>query len=235
MLIEGCDPHSRKPPAFGVHAFDDENNYYILDEWPNVHKGKYRTKRNSAPTYYDQIKSFNMNYEQTLTELHNTEERWGIKPFKRYMDPRFAHNRHGDEQVIDAYNRVARELGFDMKFTVARVGRDTGEGEIASGLNMITDKLAYDPDLEIGAGNTPGLFVNPSCINHIRAFQYFKYKTEGGKTTEGKAPTEVFDTKFKDFIDIVRYAMKSAKRYRHPIVHAQSDFAPLGRDPRTGY
>ena len=216
-LYVGIDPHQRRPPAWGLYGVDKDDIVYILDEFPNVYKGHYKTPEGSdRPMYYDGIKNCQLGYEQLIQEFYNSEKYWGGNVVKRWMDPRHAQATlpNTNEFVIDAFRRTAREQSIDMRFYPAIVGRDSGEGEIGSGVKMIRELLKYDEDKEIGVGNMPGLFINPSCENHKRMFAYAKYKTRTGKSAEGRAPSEEIEEKFKDFMDCFRYFVKSRPKTR---------------------
>jgi hypothetical protein len=235
-LYVAVDPHMRRPPAWGLYGIDADDIVYVLDEFPNIYKGMYKTSPNCAPPYYHTIKNYKRDYAETVRELYEAECYWGGNIKRRFMDPRHGHSRlpNTNEQIIDAYRRAAREQGFDMRFIPASVGSDSNEGEIASGITMINDKLRYDATVDISAGNMPGLYVNPSCANHIHMFNYCKFVTQTGKAAEGKLPSEIIEPKFKDFCDIVRYLFKSipkrSKRNRN-----KSEYTYRPANLRTGW
>ena len=79
----------------------------------------------------------------------------------------------------------------------------------------------------------PGLFINPRCANIIRMFNHFKYITTRGRAAEGKAPSDIFEEKFKDFADVVRYGVKSAGKYKSKRKDFVYEYRPRCR--LTGY
>ena len=235
QLYVSIDPHQRRPPAWGLFGVDPDGIIYILDEFPNTTKGIYGNKRGVATLFYEQIKSCNLDYSQLTREFYEYEQYWGGGVIKRFMDPRHAHSKlpNTNEMIIQAYRNSAYEQGIDMKFVPAYVGSDSTVGEIASGITLVRQKLAYSKDLVICASNMPGLFINPSCKNTIRMFNYFKYVTKSGRVSEGKAPTETFEEKYKDFADVVRYFVKSVKRYKKKDRVSGYNYAPI--NSRTGF
>ena len=235
-LYVAADPHMRRPPAWGLYGIDSDGIIYILDEFPNIYKGIYKTPPDCAPVYYHMLKNYNRDYAETVRELYEYESYWRVKIRKRVMDPRHGNSTlpNTNELIINAYKRAATEQGFDMRFIPAPVGSDSSEGEIASGVTAINDKLRYDPNVEIGAGNMPGLYVNPSCANHIQMLNYCKYVTRTGKAAEGNLPSEIIEKKFKDFCDLLRYLIKSIpKRSRRN--RTENDYKYRPANSRTGW
>jgi len=216
QLYAAIDPHMRREPAWGLYGIDFNNVRYVIDEYPNITHGPYEAHGNSNPMFYDKIKSAKHDYEDLVHELAKIEKYWGQPIVKRFMDPRHGHSKvpNTNEMIIEAFNRTAKRLGYNMKFKVAVVGGDRAYGEIASGVNMIRNWLVYDKNKEISTANMPGLFINPRCKNHIRMFNYAKYTTRTGKMSESKAPSEEIEEKFKDFMDDLRYFGKSVPKFK---------------------
>ena len=230
QLYVVCDPHPRRPPAWGLYGFDEDNILYILDEFPNYFTGMYKD------VYYDRIKDYKLGYDTTVKIFHTIEEKWG-EIRRRFIDPRHGSSRlpNTGKMVMDEYRDYAVECGFDMKFYKALVGSDSMEGEIVSGLLLIKQRLMYNKEIKLGAGNMPGVFANPTCTNHIRMFQFFKYKTITGKQAEDRLPSVQFSEKHKDWADLLRYLLKSVKGYmrKEPLVTVNYKYKPLNMV--TGY
>ena len=215
QLYVVCDPHIRRPPAWGIYGIDRDNVVYVLEEFPNYYEGMYKD------VFYEKIKDYSKGYPDTVKIFHGIEKRWGGRVKRRYIDPRHGSTRlpNTRRMIMDEYRFAAEEQGFDMRFRKAKVGSDSTEGEIASGLTLIKQKLRYNNNKPVDAGNCPGLLVNPKCVNHIRMFQYLRHDTRTGKQAEGKLPSSQLVERFKDFCDVVRYLLKSVDGYERPVVH----------------
>ena len=234
QLYVAVDPHRRKPPAWILFGIDPDDIVYILDEFPNINHGYYKTPHGVAPRFYDMINEVHLGYDESVIEFDKIEKYWGGNVHKRFMDPRFGHDTlpNTNERIIDAYKRHAREQGISMKFLPAIVGTDSKVGEIDSGIALIRQKLIYDSTQDLSPSNMPGLFINPRCANVIRMFNHFKYTTQRGRAAEGKGASDIFESKFKDFADAVRYGIKSAK-YR--TVHKNTEYVYKPRCRLTGW
>jgi len=232
QLYVVCDPHPRRPPAWGLYGYDQDNILYILDEFPNYYSGMFEGR------YFDKIKDYRYGYDTTVKIFHNIEQKWGeIQKGGRFIDPRHGHSRlpNTNKMVMDEYRNYALDMGFDMTFVAARVGSDSTEGEITSGLNLIKQRLVYNKDLPIGAGNSPGLYLNPECANHARMFQYLKHKTRTGKAAEGRLASSELEEKHKDFSDLLRYLLKSTRGYVRRKTTTANDYTYKPRNRMTGY
>jgi len=201
------DPHLRRPPAWGIYGFDENNIIHVLDEYPNVEYGHYSQKKRAV--YYDQIKNRSFGYAEEVRAFYELEQKWGGNIRKRFMDPRHGAMRlpNTNRSVMEEYRHTAKEQGIDMRFYKAVVGSDLGLGEIASGVHLVQERLKHD----VKNGIPPGIFINPNCLNHDRMFKYHKYQHFSGKGAEGRGINEKFEEKYKDFADLIRYLCKSVK------------------------
>jgi hypothetical protein len=231
QLYAVCDPHMRRPPAWALYGIDPEGIIYVIDEFPNYFEGIYKG------VFYEKIKDYNRGYDDTVKIFRDIELRWGGNIKKRFIDPR-----HGSttlpntgRMIMDEYRHTAQELGFEMRFRKARVGSDSMEGQIAAGMTLIKQKLRYNKDIAIGAGNYPGILVNPKCANHIRMFQYLRHDTKTGKPAEGKLASPTLVEKFKDFCDDLRYLVKSVEGYVNEAVEDKDDYVYQPACTLTGY
>lgn len=256
-LYSIADPHRRRPPAWGIHGYDKDGCLYVLDEFPNIYHGKYKSIQSTKPYYYSELKDYKENYEWTVLAFKEIEDMWcdnGANSIvARFMDPRGAADRlaNTNQSVLEAYNSAARDYcrdrlnhgsdckcgSFDMRFHKAIVGEDAGEREITSGLLLIKNALACDSDWRETGVHPPMMFVNPRCANHIRALNFCRYKQNSGIGSDGASVNEVLEDKFKDFIDILRYSFKSVRNRK---IEPKSEerkagyvYRPL--NSRTGY
>jgi phage terminase large subunit-like protein len=221
QLFAVVDPHSRRPPAWGLYGWDRDDVLYVIDEFPNYFDGMYKGK------FFDQIKDFHLDYPGVIRIFQEIESKYG-RVEKRYIDPRFAMNRlaNTSRTVLEELHNAADDLGVSMRFKKAKVGRDLGDGEIISGVNIIKGLLKFDKDRDIGIGNMPGLMISSRCVNHIRMFQYFKYTLNTGRQAETKYASETMTEKFKDWCDLLRYLVKSVPGYKRRVVKEAYTYKP---------
>ncbi len=230
QLYVGVDPHRRKPPAWGLYGYDKDNTFYIIDEYPNYLEGIYKGR------FYETIKKCDETTGELVAEFNRRELKFGGNILKRFMDPRFAEeiNTNTRRPVIDEYRIAAKEQDIDMRFQKAIVGSDSRDGEIASGIIIIKDKLKYSKSKEVSFQNSPKLLVCSNCVNHIRMFQFFRYSNWQGKSAEGRAVKEAFLDQFKDFCDVPRYVIKSVPGYKS-LRKSRTDYAYKPSNRLTGY
>jgi hypothetical protein len=121
QLFAVVDPHSRRPPAWGLYGWDRDDVLYVIDEFPNYFDGMYKGK------FFDQIKDFHLDYPGVIRIFQEIESKYG-RVEKRYIDPRFAMNRlaNTSRTVLEELHNAADDLGVSMRFKKAKVGRDLG-------------------------------------------------------------------------------------------------------------
>lgn len=226
QLYVALDPHKVRPPAWGLYAIDKNENRYTLDEWPNYNYGHYKGR------FYTDIKNCKLTFAELIEIWHEIEERWGGSVRKRFIDPRYGKSLQDNSRrtTMEEFSVVASELGYDMSFKPAIVGKDMGTGEIDSGIHLINDMLSFTPNTT----HTPKMYDNVGCVNHIRSMQFFRVKRREGKEAEGRAPSEELLDEFKDFVDIRRYCAKSVTGYKH-FIHRQAAYEYHPRSSITGY
>lgn len=207
QLYVGIDPHTKRLPAWGLYGYDRNDVFYIIDEFPNYFHGDFEGK------FYTQITQHRYDFPKLLKVLAEIEGRYG-RVRRRFMDPRHAQSNLSNVNLttIRELHNTAEELGLDMKFRKAPTGSDMGEGEVMSGLQLIKDRLTFDPQRRMDSLNLPTLLVSRSCANHIRMFQFIKYNRESGVILERKLHSEKLEEKYKDFCDIVRYVLKGTPK-----------------------
>ena len=218
------DPHARRPPAWGLYGWSKDDILYVFDEFPNYFDGIYKGK------FFDQIKDFHLDYRDVIRILNQIETKYG-KVEARFIDPRFSQQRlaNTSRTVLEELHHASDELGIRMRFKKAKVGRDVGEGEITSGVNIIKGLLKFDKDRDIGIGNMPGLIVSSRCVNHIRMFQYLKYTLNSGRQAENRYASETMVEKHKDWCDDLRYLVKSVSGYKHKVAKEEYVYQPYSQ------
>jgi phage terminase large subunit-like protein len=236
QLYSVIDPHSKRPPAWGLYGYDPEDNFYIIDEWPNYFSGAFEGK------FYDSIKQHQFDYNDLIKVFHSIEQAYGGNIVDRFIDPRYAkqNNPNTNRTTVEELRRAATNAGVKMHFTIPQVGSDLGEAEIGSGIEIIRQMLSFDKarwereGRQLTIGNRPRIYVSARCANHIRMFQYLKYETLKGTASELKISSEKLEEKFKDFCDLLRYLVKSVKGYNRR--HSQtSEYVYTPDSSITGY
>ncbi len=171
-LYNVVDPATDKP-FFGIWAWPHENgDIYIVDEHPNEDFFRMR------------------NCQWTLTDYKRMYEakEHGYQ-VKRVIDRHFADVRSA------AYKKTLREeaaeigMHFDPSYSA--------EEEIDTGVLKIRHYLQYDASIPLSSINRPKLFINPHCLNTIKAFQRWSLDPKTGK----------YQDAYKDPIDVVRYLL----------------------------
>lgn len=226
QLYVALDPHKVRPPAWCLYAIDKNDVRYTLDEWPSYFTGKFKGQ------YYSNIKSHKFTFKELVQIWMEIEEAWGGNVRRRFIDPRYgkALQDNSRRTTMEEFSDAAKDLGFEMRFVPAIVGKDIGVGEIDSGLHLINQLIAHTPD----SPNKPKWLDNVRCANHIRARQFFRVKRREGKESEGRSPSEELMDEFKDFIDLDRYFGKSVPGYKH-YVNRKSEYVYTPASSLTGY
>lgn len=112
--------------------------------------------------------------------------------FERIIDPRLG---RAAVKVADGSTDIITELESCGMTVFPAPGKD-----IDHGLQLINDKLNWNPDKPIGILNSPKLFISERCHNVIDAFK--NYTGKGGK-----------DEAWKDPIDTIRYLLENSCEY----------------------
>lgn len=165
------DPHADKP-FFAVWAWPQKNgDIIIVDEHPN----------------------------EDFFKMHNCQ--WTIQDYKKmYAEKEAGYNikrvidRHFANSVSSVNKKTLRDelqeigLYFESSYTAA-------DEEIQTGVIKVREYLNYDTTKELTSINRPKLYVNPHCLNTIKAFQYWSIDPKNGK----------YKDDYKDPMDVIRY------------------------------
>jgi len=184
-------------------AVDADNTWWVYREWPdyddwavagNGPEGK------AGPAQKGSKKGIR-DYVELIRAAEGDET-----IFERFIDPRLG---AAEKQAAEGAVTIISQLDDEDMTVVPAPGVD-----IDNGLQLISDKLAYDESKEISSVNAPHLFVSERCANFIYAMQ--EYTAKGGK-----------DEATKDPIDALRYIAVS-----NPQFYEESDIADANN--RTG-
>ena len=131
----------------------------------------------------------------TDNRFHITRE---VYESKLVMDEKIARIKaHGEHDCEAVFDSAAPDLiETSRRKGIRAFAADKGQGSIEYGINIIRNLLKLRDD------GTPGLTVDPSCVNTIREFETYERKTgaEGLKD-------EYIDA-FNHSMDALRYAVR---------------------------
>ena len=187
---------------------DVRGRLFIYREWPPVEHyitgvgvvGPWATpsasKADGDPG--DAQRSFGwglLDYKEEIERLEGGKVSAGEKPeiiVERRMDSRYAASATLARDGVTTLLEECLEIGLD--FVPA-----SGEN-IEEGIDLINDKLAYDPEREVSSTNEPQLFVSDACVNVIYALKEWT----GADGRKGA---------LKDVIDVIRYGVLADFQY----------------------
>lgn len=177
------DPHHVRPAAVAWFKISPWGVYHFYREWPNEEFVNL-TSGGKTPTEY--------------ANLFRAIE--GAEPARfRIADPRFGKAEgqyHGHMMTTWAEQMADAGMPFDT--------RVPGIGRVEIGEQKIIEMLRYNPSCPIGPTNTPKILVHDCCPNIIAAMENYGIVAERDPT---KGHPEKPSQEFKDFIDVVRYAV----------------------------
>ena len=181
------DPHTDKP-FFAIWAWPAKNgDLYIIDEHPN----------------------------EDFFKMHGCQ--WTIEDYKRM----YSQKEHGYDvkRIIDhhfadvrsaATKRTLREeLGeigmyYEPSYTAAE--------EVETGVLKVRSYLQYNANAPITSINRPRIFINPHCLNTIKAFQFWSIDPKTGK----------YKDDYKDPMDCVRYLVMGDPKQDEPMPYREA-------------
>ena len=179
---------------------DIRGRLFVYREWPPV--DRYITgvgvvgmwalpsanKQDGDPG--DAQKSFGWGLTEYRDEIKRLEDQERI--VERRMDSRYASSATLAREGVTTLLEECQEIG--MEFFPA-----SGEN-IDEGVDLINNKLAYDPDRDLGMDNEPQLFISSDCPNCIYALTEWT----GADGRKGA---------LKDVIDVLRYGVLADFQY----------------------
>lgn len=184
-IYQVVDPHEDKPFAVIWAMVDGKGDIYIVDEWPNVEFTKWHNCRIGIEEY---VRIFR-------------DKEHGMEVHKRIIDRHFAEISHFVGMTRKTLRDQFAEQGIDFYPSYK------AEEEIDTGILRVKDYLKYAPERPIDWNNKPKLFINPHCMNTIKAF---------GKWARDPKTAKVQDA-YKDFMDVVRYLIMDNPEVDRPI------------------
>ncbi len=182
-LIHVNDPHDRKPFALGWYILDDTGDLYVVGEWPN--------------TPYHEMKSSSLVIKDYKDIILDKEKDLGLDAETRIIDARYGNRKsvHTDSTIRDEFDSVG--LTYINSYT-------EDKSSIVAGHQKVKKLLSYDRNQDISSTNKPKLYICDDCINHIYGMLHYGYEEE---KNPAKAIKEGVKLVFKDFPDLVRYAV----------------------------
>ncbi|HET9146141.1 MAG TPA: terminase family protein [Sphingomicrobium sp.] len=181
-LYNVVDPHTDKP-FFAIWAWPHKNgDIYITDEHPN----------------------------EDFFRMRNCQ--WDRNDYKRMYEAK----EHGYtvRRIIDRHFGEIRSAAYKktLREELAEIGLHyepsyQAEHEIDTGVLKVREFLKYDPTREMTSINRPRLYINPHCLNTIRAFSRWSTDAKTGK----------YQDDYKDPMDCVRYLLMANPTPSEPL------------------
>jgi phage terminase large subunit-like protein len=180
------DPHADKP-FFAIWAWPHKNgDLYIFDEHPNedffrMHDNKW-TRDDYKRMYAEKEQGYHV---------------------KRVID------RHFGDVRSAAYKKTLRDelAEIGMNYEPSYSATDGEVGEIDTGVMKVREYLKYNPDIPPSNINRPRLYINPHCLNTIKAFSRWSLDPKTGK----------YQDAYKDPMDVVRYLVMTNPKPSEPL------------------
>lgn len=186
-LYNVVDPAADKP-FFAIWAYPQKNgDIVIVDEHPN----------------------------EDFFKMHNCQ--WTKEDYKRM----YAAKEHGFEikRVIDRHfaDAVTAANKKTLRQELEEIGMHyepsySAQEEVETGVLKVREFLAYDSTKEITSINRPRIYINPHCLNTIKAFQYWAIDPKNGK----------YKDEYKDPMDCVRYLLMANPHQDEPFHHQEA-------------
>ena len=170
-------------------AVDADDTWWVYREWPDYDDWALpggSAEGKAGPAQKGSRKGIR-DYVELIRDLEGREE-----IFERFIDPRLG---AAEKQSAEGAVTIISQLDDEDMTVIPAPGVD-----IDNGLQLISNKLAYDEEKEISSVNAPHLFISEECQNFIFAMQ--EYTAKGGK-----------DEATKDPIDALRYIAVSNPRF----------------------
>ena len=184
-IFQGVDPHDARPHLSGWFTQDEQGNIYHFAEYPNIRWDNCRGSISVA---------------DACAAWRQIEE-----PFRLQLTTRVA-----DPMRMKATKSVVKSVtNFHTEFAGEGFSFEMGNNSIAIGLSRIREALAFDPK---NAASRPHLFFmshNPYTgernQNFIEACMQFSYKKGMEASSNSREIDSIFEEKWKDPIDVLRY------------------------------
>lgn len=176
------DPHADKP-FFSIWAYPRKNgDLIIFDEHPNE----------------DFFKMHNCQWTREDYKRMYLEKETGYR-VKRVIDRHFA------DTVTAANKKTLRqelnEIGMNYEPSYS------AQEEIETGIIKVREYLKFDPTKELTSINRPRLYINPHCLNTIKAFTRWSIDPKTGKYSDD----------YKDPMDVIRYLVMGNPKQEEPL------------------
>lgn len=170
-------------------AVDADDTWWVYREWPDYDdwalpgsgpEGKVGPAQNGS-------KKGIRDYVELIRDMEKEE-----KIFERFIDPRLG---AAEKQSAEGAVTIISQLDDEDMTVHPAPGVD-----IDNGLQLISNKLAYDDTVPISSVNAPKLYISSNCENMIFAMQ--EYTAKGGREEATKDP-----------VDCLRYLAVSNPRF----------------------
>lgn len=196
---QGIDPGGSKHWFMVWMAVDAADTWWIWAEWPDASYGEWALpgsglEGKAGPAQ----KGTNKGIRDYIEIMRSIED--GVEVYERLIDPRAgAAQKQGEEGAVTIISDLD-DAGLLPPVRPAPLTRSSSGGEIEVGLQLITNRLAYDANKKIDSINAPKIYISDRCVNVIYAMQ--NYTAKGG---QGEA--------CKDAVDCVRLMAVAGPEY----------------------
>lgn len=189
------DPAGKKPWFMIWAAVSMDNTIYVYRDWPDIGYGPWgepseRPDGSPGPA----MKPNGFGIYDYVDEIKKLETEDGVDVFERVIDPRLGNATIPGKEGATS---IVSELQDAELNVIPAPGLDENHG-----LSLISGRLSYQEDKEIGIMNHPRLYISGNCEQLIECFRNYT----------GVSRNEVW----KDGVDVVRYLLEHGADYIHP-------------------
>lgn len=203
------DPHDRKPPCCIWLRMDRWGRIEVFREWPSWDDHQFGGKK-----FVDIKDSGNYTIDDFVRFWLEIEREYSISSHRidDVIDPNFGNkiNRNTGTLVYQDYmiasERVSQQLKINRTYSFIRNAEDS----LPKGHKEIKEWLKPGPDGDLR------LVIGSDCRNMDLAMRRYQWKDETQKREEIHGISEDVEERFKDFIDLLRYALVVPWSYTPP-------------------
>lgn len=178
------DPHNARPWAIAYFAVAPNGDVIFFKEWPTAAFHKIRRDQRSIEEYAKIIRDLDSN--------HN------VGP--RLIDPNAGPRKDNVRGIyIPSFVDELSSYGLHFHHRI--------NDELAYGETLVRRLLAFKKEEPLGPLNRPRLYVTRDCQNVITSLRFYSAKTKPGTLNDPSEDKR--DETYKDFADVVRYAVAS--------------------------
>lgn len=190
-ILQFCDPHDARPDVVIWATVSPMDKLYIIGESPEQQ--------------YELLYSRDLDIPQTCKDWKESERERGWRIVRRYGDPNkmLDPDPYTKKLLVDLYRKCGINFNTNITDSLA-----LGHNKVREFLDIDITKWMENPQ---DKSNQPKIFFFDTCVNCINFME--KYSTCVPDDLS-KAFKEKVDEKYKDFPDVVRYAVMTFKPFK---------------------